>query len=86
MKSLFILIILLSSCSIKPVCRLDNATVKVTGYVKLNKTYQCESLNGSCYGAFKTDDKISVGDTVKLRYISGSIAGNQVPYVEIIDN
>jgi hypothetical protein len=86
MKKIMILAlcILLYACAIKPVCHLDNQVVKITGYHKSTKTVECENLSRTCFASFTCNQKVQIGDTVKVEVVNyGSVAGNRLPVCTI---
>lgn len=81
MKAL-ILLIIFTSCV--PICKLQNAKLKVTGYDSRTKIYRADGLNEKCYCSFRTDSVLKLNDTINTRIIiQGSISSNIVPYVEV---
>jgi len=79
------LVTFLSSCQVHQVCSLDYTHVRITGIEKNLHIYECESLDGKCYGSFKSYAKLTVGDTVFIGHATiNNLTTNTPPTVEIL--
>jgi len=66
---LFLIILMLISCSIKQVCHINNKPVIIIKYNSWGNTWIFESIKHDCYFSGYCENCTEIKDTVLLQYV-----------------
>jgi hypothetical protein len=82
--ALVILLIFITSCSIKPICRIDEHLLILTDK-SWNGVWTAESINHCCQTSFTIEGSAKLKDTVIVKYLRyASVSSNFPARVKVI--